>query len=102
MATKKAAEEVKEEVLAEEAAAEPVEQKDPWAEMVDMYIPKKRGDDPQFYVCVNDRRFAIPADGKVQKLPKPIATILQDSLQAEDAAEDFAASLEVKEPREQL
>ena len=102
MATKKAAEEVKNEVLAEEAAAEPVEQKDPWAEKVVMYVPKKRGDDPQYYVCVNDRRFAIPADGSNQELPKPIATNLQESLRAEDEAEDFATSIESKEPREHL
>ena len=76
---------------AEPVAAEKPEVKDEWAEEVEMIVPRKpKGDDPQFYVCVNDRRFYIPATGKAQKLPKPIAEVLQQSLQAELESEEFA------------
>lgn len=98
MATKKTAaaevaEEVKAENVADVQAEEPakVAEKSEWDEEVEMIVPRKpKGDDPTYYVCVNDRRFLIPADGKTQKLPKPVAEVLKDSLEAEYAAEDFA------------
>ena len=72
----------------EEVKAEPV---DAWAETMDVVVPRKpKGEDQEFYVCVNDRRFYIPANGQVQTLPKPIALILLDTIQAEYAAEDYA------------
>lgn len=97
MATKKTAEikteaveTTPEEVIPEEA----VDVKDEWAESVEMLIPRRpKGDDQQFYVCVNDRRFYIPANGKMQKLPKPVAEVLQQSLEAENEAEDYAESI---------
>lgn len=96
MATKKAAaaeiaEEVKQEPVAEEVKAEEPVIRDEWDEEVEMIVPRKpKGDDPTYYVCINDRRFLIPADGKTQKLPKPVAEVLKESLEAEYAAEDFA------------
>ena len=94
MATKKAAAEaaeVVEEVKAEAAEEVKAEPKSEWDEEIEMIVPRKpKGDDPTYYVCVNDRRFLIPADGKMQKLPKPIAIVLQESLEAEIVAEDFA------------
>lgn len=98
MATKKAAE-VKAEavetnpadVIPEEAATAV---KDEWDEEIEMLIPRRpKGDDQQFYVCVNDRRFYIPANGKMQKLPKPVAEVLKQSLEAENEAEDYAESI---------
>ena len=91
MATKKT-DDVK---AAEPVAAEEMpEVKDEWAEEVEMLVPRKpKGDDAHFYVCVNDRRFYIPANGKPQKLPKPIAEVLRESLEAELEAEEFADSL---------
>ena len=87
MATKKA------EIMEEPTAVEPAIQ-DEWDETIEMIVPRKmKGDDPQYYVCVNDRRFYIPANGKKQKLPKPIAEVLQQSLEAEMEAEDFADSI---------
>lgn len=72
------------------AEAEPVID-DPWAEEVEMIIPRKpKGDDQQYYICVNDRRFYVPANGKMQKLPKPVAEILKQSLEAEAEADDYA------------
>lgn len=93
MATKKEAaaqEEVRpqqEEAKAENAA----KPKDAWEEEVTMVVPRKpRGEDQQYYICVNDRRYLVPADGKVQKLPRPVAEVLQESLQADAEADDFA------------
>ena len=97
MATKTT--EVKAEVkseAAEQLLEQPEEEQkqekiDPWAEQVDLMIPRKpKGEEQQYYVCVNDRRFVIPANGKVQKLPKPIAEVLQEAIEAEYAAQDYA------------
>lgn len=79
------------EVVQEEVKAAAPAETDEWAEEIEMLVPRKpKGDDPTFYVCVNDRRFLIPADGKMQKLPKPVALVLQESLAAEADAEDYA------------
>ena len=89
--TAKAVEEVKAEEVAEEVKAAPAAEKSEWDEEMEMIVPRKpKGDDPTYYVCINDRRFLIPADGKTQKLPKPVAIVLKESLEAEYAAEDFA------------
>ncbi len=103
MATKKtaAAETVIEETVAEAVAEEPVQaaqpepiEVDPWSIMEEMLVPRKpKGDDPTYYVSVNNRSFFIPANGKVQKLPKPIAGVLKDSLEAEVNAEEFAENM---------
>ena len=96
MATKKTAaiaeEEIKEEAQpAEEAQAEA---KSEWDEIEEMIVPRKpKGDDPTFYVCINDRRFLIPADGKMQRLPKPVALVLRESLEAEYKADEFADTI---------
>ena len=77
----------------EAAPAEPVApaKVDPWDEMVPIVVPRKpKGEDQQFYVCVNDRRWMVPANGKLQQLPRPVAEILQESIQAEYEADDFA------------
>ena len=85
---------VVEDPVVEEAAAEEPAEVDEWKQEVEMIVPRKpKGDDQQFYVCVNDRRFYIPANGKMQKLPKPVAEILQQSLEAEAEAEEFADSI---------
>ena len=51
---------------------------------------KPKGDDPQYYICINDRRFMVPANGKEQELPQPVAEVLRTSLQDESDADDFA------------
>ena len=95
MATKKTVTEPVEEVLAEEPEKNEEEApKSAWDEEIEMLIPRKpRGEEPFYYVCVNDRRFEIPANGTMQKLKKPIALVLQDSLAAEVRAEEFADSI---------
>ncbi len=61
-----------------------------WAEEVTIHVPRKpKGEDPFYYVCVNDRRYQVPANGKMQTMPKPIAEILQGSVAAEGEADDF-------------
>ena len=90
MATKKNPAEAEEMIQAEETP----EVKDSWSEMVEMIVPRKpKGEDQSYYVCINDRRFLVPADGKMQKLPKPVAEVLRDSLEAEVKADDFADSM---------
>ena len=99
MATKKITEEEVQELQAEPAKETP---KSEWDENVPVLVPRKpKGEEQQFYVCVNDRRFAIPANGKVQKMPKPIAKILQDAIDAEYQAEDYADNIP-NESAEQL
>lgn len=87
---------------AEEAQAAPAEEKkaskaapkSAWDETIEMFVPRKaKGDEQQYYVCVNDRRFAVPANNKIQKLPKPVALVLQESLEAENEADEFAESM---------
>ncbi len=73
-----------EEVKAEGSA------EDPWAEEVEVRVPRARaGEPPYYYVCVNDRRYQIPADGRKQKMPRPIAEVLEDSINAEFEADKF-------------
>ena len=93
MATKKTVTETAEQLPELQAAEEQaqVQPVDPWSETVDMVVPRKpKGEEQQYYVCVNDRRYMVPANGKMQTLPKPIANILQDAIAAEYNAEDFA------------
>ena len=99
MATKKKAE-VTEEVLEEEleetvAEAEPAEE-DPWKQKVQVRVPRKQKGD-YFYVCVNDRRFEIPADGMVHEMPQPIAEVLEATIDAENRALDFAEGIPNKQ-----
>ena len=103
MATKKTAEQAEKETMTDESkaaetaaekTAAPEQPADEWAEEVEVFVPRKpKGDNPQYYVCVNDRRFAFPADGRRQKMPKPIAEILQSSLDAEYAADEYAEQM---------
>jgi hypothetical protein len=67
---------------------------DPWKETVSMIVPKKaKGDEQQYYICVNDVRYLVPANGKMQELPVPVAEALKNSLEMEDAADEYAASI---------
>jgi len=95
MATRKKTEVTEElleqaEVIEEAEAAEKVPAKvDKWAIMETVRTPRKSKHD-FYYVCVNDRRFEIPADGKEHEMPHPIAEVLRQTLDAEAAADDFA------------
>ena len=94
MATKKEAIKEPETVEEVQAGAQAEEQKpqSSWDIMVQRQIPRKpKGN--YFYICVNDRRFEIPAKGQTETLPLPIALILDDQIAAEYAAEDYAANM---------
>ena len=100
MATKKTTKpvetETEEQLLEQPAEEEKAETtvKSAWDEEVPVVVPRKpTGQDQQFYVCVNDRRFTVPANGKQQMLPRPVAEILQAAIEAEYAAEEFADSI---------
>ena len=92
MATKSKAAAAEETIQKEEPIeAEVTAKQDPWEDMVQVIVPRKpKGDDQQFYVCVNDRRFLIPANGKAQMLPRPVAEVLQETLKAEYEADEYA------------
>ncbi len=93
--TKKAAAPAAEETMepVEDVAAEETAAKDPWDETVEMIVPRKpKGEEQQEYICINDRRFTVPTDGKMHKLPLPVAEILQKHIDAEYEADDFADS----------
>ena len=96
MATKSKAAPAEETVKTEEQEEKAVtemaaEVKDPWEEKVKMIVPRKpKGEEQFYYICINDRRFQIPADGKQQEMPKPVALVLQESLEAEYEADDYA------------
>ena len=94
MATRKKTEVTEEvldqaEVIEEAAEEEKPAVKSKWDEMKTVRTPRKSKHD-FYYVCVNDRRFEIPADGKEHEMPLPIAEVLLQTLDAEAAADDFA------------
>lgn len=97
MATKKPVTKVEndeQEQLLEQPAEEKETVQSAWDEKVPVVVPRKpKGQDQQFYVCVNDRRFTVPANGKQQMLPRPVAEILQTAIEAEYAADEFADSI---------
>ena len=88
------AEETAQDITPEENGSAGLNEKDPWLETVTMIVPKKpKGDDQQYYICINDRRFLIPANGKMQELPQPVAEVLRNSLELEEEADEFAANI---------
>lgn len=95
MATKKKAEVTEEEVLEQAEAEGTVAEEKPaskWDEKKTVMVPRKSKWD-YYYVCVNDRRFEIPADGKAHEMPLPIAEVLEQTLEAENVAQDFAEGI---------
>ena len=82
--------------MAEEAAAEG---KDPWGILVEIRVPKRaKTEDPWFWININGRSAQIPADDRIQEMKLPFAVVLLDMLTAEERAQDYADSLEVKDP----
>ncbi len=64
---------------------------DPWDVKVTMFVPRKQtGDEQQYYVAINDRKFLVPANGKAQELPQPVAEVLAASLEQEAMAEKMS------------
>ncbi len=95
MATKKDAAQETEQVTAQEPAQEtaqvPEKPKSKWDQKVKIYVPRKgKGDDQSWMVMVNDRIMYVPANGKMQELPLPIAKVLQAAVDAEAEAEEYA------------
>lgn len=78
-----------------EETAKPAEEQDPWKKLVKVRPPRlmNSGID-HYYVCVNDIRYQIPADGREYEVPEPIALVLMDSIEAEYKAEDYAKEVE--------
>ncbi|MBQ0037464.1 MAG: hypothetical protein KBS74_02205 [Clostridiales bacterium] len=61
---------------------------DPWKDMRDIVVPKKRNGDQECIHCsVNGRIFMVPCTGRVQKVPRPIYEVLIHSQEMRDEAE---------------
>lgn len=72
---------------------------DPWKIKIAVRVPRRPPTEDQWYwININGISAQIPADDKVQELKLPWAVTLMDMLTAEERAQDFADSLEVKDP----
>lgn len=71
----------------------PAEGDDPWKRMVKVISPRLQGQDSHF-VCVNDHRWQIPADGRTYEVPEPIAEALNNFTEAEIRAEEYMKAVE--------
>lgn len=94
MATKAKSAEVIEKVPAVQVdeTVKTEEPRNEWDQLVKVRVPR-RSKNEFFYVCVNDRRFEIPANGLEQEMPLPVAEILQQSIDAENKAQDYAEGI---------
>lgn len=81
-----------------EEPQKPAAPKSAWDEEVEIFVPKRPKSEEQFYyICVNDRRWSVPATGRQEKLPKPVAEILKMSLADESEADKYADSIDKME-----
>ena len=81
---------VPEEVDAEMINKAPEAEESAWDRNMKVIVPRKpKGEEQSYYICINDRRFQLPANGKEQELPEPVAKVLLESLEAESEADDF-------------
>jgi len=81
---------VTEEIDAEMINKAPESVESAWDRNMKVIVPRKpKGEDQNYYICINDRRFLLPANGKEQELPEPVAKVLLESLEAENEADDF-------------
>jgi len=73
---------------------------DPWSVKIAMRIPRRPPtQDPWYWINVNGRSAQIPANDQVQELKLPWAEVLVNMLNAEDAAQDFADSIKMYDPK---
>lgn len=90
MATKKAAED-KPFVVEKKAAETPY---DPW-ERVEVFIPRgQKGEDPNYYVSVNDYTALLPK-GQSSMVPRFVKEEIDRSRAAENAFWDYSESREI-------
>jgi len=72
---------------------------DPWQIKIAVRIPRRPPTEDQWYwININGISAQIPANDRVQELKLPWAVALMDMLTAEERAQDYADSLEVKDP----
>lgn len=76
--------------VVEEAKPVMDENVNPWDVEVDILVPRHRHGEEEFkLVCVNDRRALVKLDGKMHRLPLPIAEAMSVFLAGEDKVEEF-------------
>ncbi|MBP3410076.1 MAG: hypothetical protein J6M10_03675 [Clostridia bacterium] len=61
------------------------EKQDRMKNMVEIYVPRYPGEDPNMWVALNGKRYMIPC-GKTSKLPEPVAKLVQASMDARERA----------------
>ena len=67
---------------------------DPWQDMKEILVPKKKnGDQESIYCAVNGRSYLVPCTGRPQKVPAPIYEVLINSQLLQDEADERAAKV---------
>ena len=73
---------------------------DPGGIKIAIRVPRRPPtQDPWYWINVNGRSAQIPANDQVQELKLPWAEVLVNMLNAEDAAQDFADSIKMYDPK---
>jgi len=71
----------------------------PWDITVEVRVPRRpAGEDPFYWISVNNRTAQIPANDKLQEMRLPFALTMVESLAWEDVARNYADSLQVYDP----
>lgn len=63
--------------------------------IVEVYIPRIPGEDPNLWVAVNGRRYLLPR-GKTSKVPEPVAKRALEAEAAREQAYDYVQELKKK------
>jgi len=79
--------------VTEEVMSQAAPKTNPMEEMVEVFVPRMHGEDPNVYVCVNGRDYLF-ARGKRAMVPKPVAAIIEDSQAARERMFDHLENLE--------
>lgn len=71
------------------AASKDMATKDPFSKMVTVRIPRDpNGEIKSQFVAVNGRRYLVKLGAQVE-VPEPVAEVLRNSFDAQNAADDF-------------
>ena len=82
----------KDQIQEKETEIQEKEPYDPWQDMREILVPKKKnGDQESIYCAVNGRSYLVPCTGRPQKVPAPIYEVLINSQLLQDEADERAA-----------
>ena len=81
----------KDQIQEKETEIQEKEPYDPWQDMREILVPKKKnGDQESIYCAVNGRSYLVPCTGRLQKVPAPIYEVLINSQLLQDEADERA------------